>query len=345
MKIIYLRIRRHPIKATIFYIMMLVQILMIACSPTGPDTDGFHIAKQVADDIIAANLMPWVEQLATVRADDTPVDCDGFTPEELFPACHLTRDAAVKLISDAFRSMGYSPDTVALGQGPQTAYNIVAEWPGTTHPNEVVLLANHLDAFFAGADDNGSAIAAMLEIARAVRNHRFARTIRFVSFDLEEFGSIGSTRYVQAGYADDVVAAIVLDMIGYASEEPGSQDDVLAVKLPDVGDFLLVIGNKHSAAMTQEVVALSHASGLAKLLGVIAPGDATYFLSSVFMRSDHGLFWYRGIPTLFFTDTANFRNPNYHKPTDTPETLDPDFLARNTRAIAAAVAHLAEVLP
>jgi hypothetical protein len=319
--------------------------LLIACAPTAPDTRGFDKALQVADDVVAANLMPWIEKLAEVRAGDKPVDCTGFEEEELFPACRLTRDASVKLVADAFKSMGFVPDTVALGEGPLTSYNISAEWRGASKPHEVILVGSHLDAFYAGADDNGSAVAAMLEIARAVRKHRFARTIRFVAFDLEEYGSIGSTRYVKAGYADDVVAAMVMDLIGYASTKPGSQKDVLAIKLPDTGDFLLAIGNQNSATMTQEVVAMSNQHGMGKILGVIAPGDGTYFLSSVFMRSDHGLLWYRGVPALFFTDTANFRNPHYHLPSDTPESLDPEFLGRNTKIIAAAVATYAEVLP
>ena len=50
--------------------------------------------------------------------------------------------------------MGLAPDTVLLGTGSQAAYNIQAEWRGTTRPQEVVLIASHLDAFYAGADDN-----------------------------------------------------------------------------------------------------------------------------------------------------------------------------------------------
>jgi hypothetical protein len=332
-------------KAHILNLLFINIAIICACSPTEPDITGIEKAVDVADDVVIANLMPWVVQLADARANDVPVNCEGFDPGDLFPACDLTRDAAVEIVTDAFSSMGYKPDTVVLAKGGLVTYNVVAEWPGTTSPDKVVLLGSHLDAFFSGADDNGSALAAMLEIARAVRNHRFAKTIRFVAFDLEEFGAIGSTRYVEAGYADDVVAAIVLDMIGYASDEPGSQDDVFGVKMPDTGNFLTVVANKNSSEMMQKVVALSHSYDLANLLGIIVPGDGTYFLSSVFMRSDHGLLWYKGIPALFFTDTADFRNPNYHKPTDTPDTLDPAFLAQNTRAIAAALAQYAEVLP
>ena len=134
-----------------------------------------------------------------------------------------------------------------------------------------------------------------------------------------------------------------MDMVGYASSEPGSQKAPIGVKLPDVGDFLLVIGNENSAEMTQQAVALGNTFDLAKLLGLVAPGDAAYFHSSMFMRSDHGLMWHQGIPAIFLTDTANFRNPHYHLPSDRPETLDPLFLARNTRALAAAVALFAEV--
>lgn len=332
--------KKNRMKQNIIFIMIPLLMLLMVCAPNAPEMTGFDKAVRVADDVVTTNLMPLIQQLADVRVSDIPVNCDGFSPNDMFPACHLTRDAAVKLVTDTFKSMGYVPDTVKLGEGPQATYNVVAEYPGTSLAKEVVLVGSHLDAFYAGADDNCSAVAAMLETARAVRKHHFARTIRFVAFDLEEFGSIGSTRYVQAGYADDVRTAIVMDMIGYKSD---CQDDVIGVKLPDKGDFLLVIGNEHSAELTQKMVALGNSYNLAKLVGLIAPGDGTYFLSSMFMRSDHGLLWYKGIPTLFLTDTANFRNPHYHKPTDTPDTLDPDFLARNVRALAATVALFAEV--
>ena len=63
------------------------------------------------------------------------------------------------------------------------------------------------------------------------------------------------------------------------------------------------------------------------------------------MRSDHGLLWMEGVPSVLLTDTANFRNPHYHKASDIPDTLDPAFVAANTRAAAAAVALFAEVQP
>jgi aminopeptidase YwaD len=112
-----------------------------------------------------------------------------------------------------------------------------------------------------------------------------------------------------------------------------------------VGNYLLVIGNQKSAQIAQQVVNLSYTSNIAKTVGIVAPGNANYLLSSVFTRSDHGLMWYKGIPAIFFTDGANTRNPNYHLPSDLPETLNEAFLIANTKSIAFTVAILAEVQP
>lgn len=324
---------------------LVIPLLLLSCSKDVPLTDNKDQVLRVAGAIEENRVFPWVEALSELHLKDAPVDNTGFPAGELFPSDHLTRSAAVGFVANAFTEMGYLVDTVALGSEPLVAFNVVAELKGTSKPNEVVLVAGHLDAFYGGADDNSSAIAAMLEIARAARKFQFERTIRFVAFDLEEFGSVGSTRYIEAGYTGDVVAAVVMDLLGYASEEAGSQQNVFGVKVPDKGNYLFVIGNEKSAAVTQQVVNLSHTSGMAKTAGIVAPGNADYFLSSVFTRSDHGLMWIKGTPAIFFTDGANTRNPNYHLPSDLPETLNENFLIANTKLIAAAVAILAEVQP
>jgi len=325
------------------YLFLVIPFFVLSCQKDMPLVENKENALRVAEAIDENKVFPWVEELSELHLNDIPVDNTGFPAGELFPSDHLTRSAAVGFVANAFAEMGYAVDTVALGSEPQVAYNIVAELKGTTKPDEVVLVAGHLDAFYGGADDNTTAIAAMLEIARAARRFQFERTIRFVAFDLEEFGSVGSTRYIEAGYTNNVVSAVVMDLLGYSSEIAGSQQNVSGVKLPDVGNYLLVIGNQKSAEITQQLVNLSHTSGIAKTVGIVAPGNANYFLSSVFTRSDHGLMWYKGTPALFFTDGANTRNPNYHLSTDLPETINEDFLIANTKLIAATVAILAEV--
>jgi Zn-dependent M28 family amino/carboxypeptidase len=324
---------------------MMLLLIFSGCSKDKPDQASFDDARAVAEGVREDNLMQWVEQLAAVHLYDTPIDNSDFPPGDLFPSDHLTRDSATGFVAGVFKKMSYDPDTLVLGEGTYATYNVFAEWPGTTKPDEVILVGCHHDAFYGGADDNGSAVAAMLEAARVVRDHLFARTIRFISFDLEEFGAIGSTRYVQAGYADDVHSAIVMDCIGYHSFEPGSQKNVMGVTLPDVGDYLMIIGNKNSADLVQQSVALANGHNLSKSYGLIAPGDGMYFLASAFSRSDHGLLWYQGVPAIFLSDGANFRNPYYHTEDDLPENLDPEFLTGNTKVLIATIALLAEVQP
>jgi len=317
-----------------------------ACTRDTIVDTGFERAASTAGEVDEALVWSNLELIAGSHTFDDKLDNSGYESSEEFPSDQLSRDSATGVIIRALTDMGYDADTVVLsGEDAHLAYNIVAEYRGTTKPDEVVLIGVHHDAFYTGADDNSSAVAGMLEMARVIRHHTFARTIRLVSFDLEDFGSIGSTRFVEAGYADDVVSAIVMDMIGYASDQPGSQKDVVGIRLPEIGDFLFVIGNEHSAEMAQQMVAMSNAHGIAKVLGIIAPGDGSYFLSSSFMRSDHALLWFNGLPAVFLTDGANFRNPYYHTSDDTPENLDPVFLANNTRLLTAAVALFAEQNP
>jgi len=317
----------------------------LSCQKDIPLIENTEAVLKVANSIEEDEVFQWVEELSALHLNDIPVNNSGFPPDKLFPSDHLTRSTIVGFLVKTFQDMGYYADTVILGNEPQIAYNVVAEHKGILFPGEVVLVGCHLDAFYGAADDNSTAISAMLEIARAVKKYSFARTIRFVAFDLEEFGSIGSTRYIEAGYANDVVSAVVMDLLGYSSDQKGSQKSVFGVKVPDIGNYLLVIGNHRSAEITQKVVNLSNTSGVAKTYGIIAPGNGNYLLSEVFTRSDHGLMWYKGIPAIFFTDGANTRNPNYHLPTDLPESLNEDFLIANTKLIAASVALLAEVQP
>ncbi len=330
-------------KLTNFFIVFLLLTFSLSCTKDVPEIENREAILRVADSVDVERIMPMIEQLTTLHLNDTPIDNTGFPSKDNYPTEHLTRDAAVGFVANAFRDLGYQVDTLVQSNGQTTTYNVVAEYKGNLIPDEVVLIGGHLDAFYGGSDDNSSAITALLEIARVVKKFTFKRTIRFVAFDLEEFGSLGSTRYVEAGYADDVTSAVIMDLLGFSSEETGSQDNIMGIKVPDVGNYIFTIANEQSSTLAQKVVNLAHTSKIAKTYGIIAPGDGSAFLASVFMRSDNALFWHKKIPTLFFTDGANFRNPNYHKESDLPETLNKSFLTNNIRLIAATVSLMAEV--
>jgi hypothetical protein len=128
---------------------------LYACSPAAPDQAGFQEAAALAGGVVTANVTDAVDVLSSAHSTDVKVSCEGYEPEDGFPACELSRDAAVGFVTQSFASFGYSPETVTLGTNP-AALNVVAERRGDTRPGEVVLVAAHLDAFYSGADDNSS---------------------------------------------------------------------------------------------------------------------------------------------------------------------------------------------
>ena len=183
-----------------------------------------------------------------------------------------------------------------------------------------------------GADDNGSAVAVALELARL---HPEA-AILFP--DLEEFGLLGSRHFVSTGLWKDI-PALVLESVGYWNDQPGSQGypELLPAAFPEQfdqlrrrdfrGDFLVLLhrsGDSSQAqqlrqSLTGDLICFELADGLLQ-----SPQGAQL---RDFGRSDHLAFWERNRCCLMLTDSANFRNPNYHLPTDTLSTLDLDRMA------------------
>jgi hypothetical protein len=120
----------------------------------------------------------------------------------------------------------------------------------------------------------------------------------------------------------------VLEMVGFRDRRPNSQKNPLPmIQAPTVGDFLAVVSNKSglvdqiigaAGSITVQVIGLAIPDGL--------PLAAIQQISPHLLRSDHAPFWEAGIPAVMWTDTSEFRNPHYHQPTDTPDTLDYEFM-------------------
>jgi Zn-dependent M28 family amino/carboxypeptidase len=236
-------------------------------------------------------------------------------------------------IANELEGFGY----VTHLQGPYR--NVVAIPPKHT-ADGLVLVGAHYDSVpgTPGADDNASGVAALLECARLVANSDRCASTCFVAFNREEDGLLGSTDFVQSYLASgslDVAKVHVLEMVGYCSHREGSQrvPQGLPIRVPSVGDFIGILGNRDSNRVVDWVVARAAtyvpelpAIGLKVHLGVEK-------LLPVLARSDHDPFWRAGIPAVMWTDTAEFRNPHYHQETDTPETLDYDFLVSTTQLL------------
>lgn len=224
--------------------------------------------------------------------------------------------------------------------------NLVATMPrnGGPPPDDpaLVIIGAHYDAvpFSPGADDNASGLAVLLEVARicAGTGVLLRRPVEFVAFGAEEAGCIGSGRYAaslrRAGNA--VTVMVSLECLGYTDSRPGSQrvPPGLPIAVPDEGTFLGVIGNRPAHGfVTMVEAAVRLAAPQLQAIGLVVEDNGRQFPAT--RLSDHAPFWDQGYPALMLTDTAFLRNPHYHHPRDVPETLDPDFMTRVARSVAA----------
>lgn len=227
-----------------------------------------------------------------------------------------------------------------------TYHNVIGTARPDTQPFQSVpplILAAHFDTVQGspGADDNASALAVMLAVARQVRSVKLTRPIRFIGFNLEEENLLGSSAYTALlrKNREAIHGAIVLECVGYASHQNNSQKipPGVPIAVPTTGNFLAVIGNERSQALTG-FVAKAMQSHL-PIVPLVVPGNGEKLPDT--RRSDHTSFWEQGFPAVMLTDTANFRNPHYHRPTDTLDTLNLDFIASVAEGLMAAIIALA----
>lgn len=324
-------------------LLALTSLLLVQCaSPPTLDEQRIAMIDEVAAQVDQDNLMSTVEAFVKAHLDDSPLDCQEAGFPDYHPFCHLTHDMARELMQQRFNQLGLEVHTHSVSDGTYSTTNLIAEKKGTQRPNEIVMVGAHYDAFYSGADDNSTGVAAVLEIARILASREFPRTLRFVGFDLEEFGLVGSIRYANTEAAGDtIVGAIVFDCIGYRSDKPNSQKSLPGFPAPSAGNFLAVIGNGASSRLSDDAWLVQKRLGVVEVRGIDAPGISDSLVSGNLNRSDHTPFWLQGKPALFLTDTANFRNPHYHEPSDRVETLDPAFLKGVTQVSAALIAYWA----
>lgn len=253
---------------------------------------------------------------------------------------------AVDYLSSQFRDLGLPVRTDTYRIDGKNMMNLETELRGTTKAQEIVLVGAHYDsvANSPGANDNASGVAAVLEIARLLKDSHPQRTIRFVAFVNEEpphflTDSMGSLVYARRAKErkNKIVAMLSLETIGYYSDKPGSQQypPPLDRFYPDTGNFIAFVGDLGSAALVRRAIGTFRETTKFPSEGAAAPG----WVMGVGW-SDHWAFWQAGYHAIMVTDTALFRYPHYHEPTDTAEKLDCDRMAR----VVSGVRHVVEDL-
>jgi hypothetical protein len=250
-------------------------------------------------------------------------------------------------IEDSLGREGYQVRSQEYVLQMRKVRNLIVEIPGATRPNEIVVIGAHYDTVHdcPGADDNSSGVAALLELARLFKSARPARTLRFVAFVNEEppwfqTDDMGSLVYARQARKlnENIVAAVSLETIGWYSDKQGSQQYPAGFGLlyPSKGDFISFIGNVASRHLVREAIAAFRETTKFPSEGAAVPAA----IPGVGW-SDHWSFWNQGYPAIMVTDTAPFRNPNYHMPDDKPETLDYERMGRVVRGLEKVVGKLA----
>jgi hypothetical protein len=213
----------------------------------------------------------------------------------------------------------------------QQVCNVIGEKKGEISPEKVIILGAHYDSVpgSPGADDNASAVAVLLEVARYVSTVNSRCTVRFIAFALEEYGYVGSTVHAKKAKKEGtkIEGMISLEMVGFTAPTQNYPSTINSKYYPSVGDFIGIVGNNRSKALLERVRSSlkSHIPQLpAEFLVVPGNGEG---LEEVRL-SDHSPFWDQGFRALLVTDTSFLRNPNYHLPTDTIGTLDFDFMQK-----------------
>lgn len=297
-------------------------------------------AIALSREVNPANLSQHVRELVAQREKETP------QTSLYWGNMKLRRVNAGQYIDSYLSAQGLTVVHERDDQQGVDTDNLYVDLParaGSAHAAEYVLVSGHYDNWHVGADDNASAVSVMLEAARILRTRSFLRTIRIIAFDREEEGLVGSERYARLHQTESVAALLNMDCVGYASHQPNSQSAPPGLALRSVGDFLAILASDAGTPAMSKVIRLSaQLPSPVSILGLIAPGTGHSPAAAAFLRSDHAAFWQQGVPALFLTDTADFRNPHYHRSSDVPDTLDYDFLQRSAQLVIAATAALAE---
>jgi hypothetical protein len=230
----------------------------------------------------------------------------------------------------------------------RTVRILYTEIPGAKNKVQPFVIGAHYDSVAGspGANDNASGVAAVLELARILKNDTPNHSILLAFFPNEEppyfqTREMGSLVFAHGFHRDylQFSGMMSIETIGYYSDEPNSQQYPSFIKslYPSTGNFIGIVGNTKSRGLVNKAVAEFRLKTRFPCEGASLPG----FIDGVGW-SDHWSFWQVGTPAIMVTDTAVFRYPYYHKPEDTPDKLDYDRMARVVLGLKRVALKLAE---
>jgi Zn-dependent M28 family amino/carboxypeptidase len=258
---------------------------------------------------------------------------------------------AARYVEGVLASEGYRvvPQPYEVAEWTVRNLEVAIEQRGNAPPAKTIVIGAHYDSCLdaPGANDNGSGVAALIELARLLKDLHPSRTRLLLAFFVNEeppyfqTDDMGSLHYARmlADRKEPVSAMMSLETLGYFSDALGSQQYPwpLGAVFPDRGNFVAFVGMPGSRSLVADVIRSFRAHTDFPSIGGVAPG----FIPGI-SWSDHGSFAEYGFPAMMITDTALFRYPHYHEPTDTPDKVDYERLARVTKGVERVVREMAE---
>jgi len=254
---------------------------------------------------------------------------------------------AASFIEKSFTAMGYTVARLPYDVKGRACLNLAVEIKGQKTPEEIVVVGAHYDSApgAPGANDNGSGAIALLALARAFAKQKVDRTLRFVAFTNEEPPYFQTEQMGSLVYArqckqknEKITAMISLETIGCFSDKPNSQRYPFPFNqyYPNTGNFIGFIGNIESKDLVHRCITTFRNRCAFPSEGATAPGHVEGV-----GWSDQWSFWKVGYPALMLTDTALFRYADYHQPTDTPDKVNCECVARIVTGLEIVVQDLA----
>lgn len=250
-------------------------------------------------------------------------------------------------VTSAFEAAGLPVEMEPFRYDDLSVANVIARVEPEGRPNRRYVLGAHSDSVSGtvGADDNASAVAVLLETARQLavlaRRHQLNVSVTCVAFALEE-PPVFSTRHQASKVhaegmrrrGETIDGMLCLEMVGYTCREKGCQHYPFPLNFmgyPKQGDFIGIVGDFASRGLTRSLVRAFKQNPALPAIPLTVPLSG-WLMPSVRL-SDHASFWDEGYRAVMITDSAFFRNPHYHLPSDTAETLDYTFMAELTRSL------------
>lgn len=259
--------------------------------------------------------------------------------------------AVQDLCFDRFTQLGYEVELHQYGTG----INVIGTKRGLEVPDQAVVISAHYDHIpgCAGADDNATGVAGVLEVARVIAESDFQRTAIVACWDQEELGLVGSRTWVQRANADrqDLVANFNFEMIGYTDDAPGTQmipagfealfpEGVAELEASGfAGNFITVVADELATEQAKIIERYADQIGLPLVRLELSGELKNSPLLADLRRSDHAPFWELNYPAMMLTDTSNFRYAAYHcgEGEDTVDMLDHEFSTQVLRASTGAI--------